>query len=109
MSSKRRSKKSGRKELRAEKKRQAARRKNLFLVLGVGIVLFAGYFFATSGGGPKAPITEGLSEDEIAALPTDPVVGARAPDFTVVDVEDNSFTLSNVLGKPTALMFFHSW
>ena len=50
-----------------------------------------------------------LSEEEIASLPSAPVVGALAPDFTILDVKANSFTLSESLGNPTALMFFHSW
>ena len=98
-----------RKQLQAEKRQRAVRRRNWLLGLGAVVVVFVGYSFATSGAGPKPPITEGLSAEEIAALPSAPVVGAQAPDFTILDVEDNSFTLSDVLGKPTAIMFFHSW
>ena len=102
-------KKVSRKQLQAEKRQRAARRRNWLLVLGVVVVVFVGYSFATSGAGPKPSITEGLSPEEIAALPAAPVIGAHAPDFTILDVEDNSFTLSDVLGNPTAIMFFHSW
>jgi len=103
-------KKVSRKQLQAEKKQRAARRRNWLLTLGVVVVVgFIGYSLATSGAGPAPPITEGLSEQEIAALPVAPVIGANAPDFTILDVEDNSFTLSNELGNPTAIMFFHSW
>jgi len=102
-------KKVSRKQLQAEKKRRAVRRRNWLLVLGVVVVVFVGYSFATSGAGPKPSITEGLTKEEIAALPAAPVVGANAPDFTILDVDDNSFTLSEALGKPTALMFFHTW
>lgn len=109
MPSEKKTKKVSRKQLQAEKKQRAARRRNWLWGLGAVIVLFVGYSFASSGAGPKPGITEGLSDEEIAALPAAPVVGARAPDFTILDVEDNSFTLSEVLGKPTAIMFFHSW
>ena len=102
-------KKVSRKQLQAEKKQRAARRRNWLLVLGVVVVVFVGYSFATSGAGPKPSITEGLTEEEIAALPAAPVVGANAPDFTILDVDDNSFTLSEALGNPTAIMFFHTW
>ena len=102
-------KKGSRIQRHVEKKRRAARRRNWLLGLGAAVVLFIGYSFATSGGGPKPPITEGLSAEEIAALPAAPVVGALAPDFTILDVEDNPFTLSDALGNPTAIMFFHSW
>ena len=98
MPSKKRAKKVSRKQLQAEKKQRAARRRNWLWGLGAVVVLFVGYSFATSGAGPKPVITEGLSDEEIAALPAAPVVGARAPDFTILDVEDNSFTLSEVLG-----------
>ncbi len=102
-------KKVSRKQLQAEKKQRAVRRRNWLLVLGVVVVVFVGYSFATSGAGPKPSITEGLSDEEIAALPAAPVVGANAPDFTILDVDDNSFTLSEALGNPTAIMFFHTW
>jgi len=103
-------KKVSRKQLQAEKKQRAARRRNWLLALGVVVVVgFIGYSLATSGAGPAPPITEGLSEQEIAVLPAAPVVGAKAPDFTILDVNDNSFTLSEAVGKPTALMFFHTW
>jgi len=103
-------KKVSRKQLQAEKKQRAARRRNWLLALGVVVVVgFIGYSLATSGAGPAPPITEGLSEQEIAVLPAAPVIGAKAPDFTILDVNDNSFTLSAALGKPTALMFFHTW
>jgi cytochrome oxidase Cu insertion factor (SCO1/SenC/PrrC family) len=102
-------KKVSRKQLQAEKKQRAARRRNWLLGVGIGVALLVGYFIVVSGGGIKPPITEGLSTDEIAALPAAPVIGANAPDFTILDVEDNSFTLSEALGNPTALMFFHTW
>ncbi len=102
-------KKVSRKQLQAEKKQRAVRRRNWLLVLGVVVVVFVGYSFATSGAGPKPSITEGLSDEEIAALPAAPVVGANAPDFTILDVDDKSFTLSEALGNPTAIMFFHTW
>ena len=102
-------KKVSRKQLQAEKRQRAARRRNLLLGVGIGVALIVGYFVVVSGGGIKPPITEGLSTDEIAALPVAPVIGAIAPDFTILDVEDNSFTLSDELGNPTAIMFFHSW
>ena len=104
-------KKVSRKQLQAEKNQSAARRRNWLLALGVVVVVvgFIGYSLATSGAGPATPITEGLSEQEIAVLPAAPVIGAQAPDFTILDVNDNSFTLSEAVGKPTALMFFHTW
>lgn len=102
-------KKLSRKQLHAEKKRRAARRRNGLIALGIVVVVFVGYSAITSGAGPKPSITEGLTEEEIAALPAAPVVGANAPDFTILDVNDNSFTLSEALGNPTALMFFHTW
>ena len=102
-------KKVSRKQLRAEIRQQAARRRYWLLGLGAVVVLFVGYSFATTGARPKPAFRDGLSDEEIAALPAAPVVGARAPDFTILDVEDNSFTLSSVLRKPTAIMFFRSW
>ena len=108
--SEKKKKKVSRKQLQAEKKQRAARRRNWLLALGVVVVVgFIGYSLATSGAGPAPPITEGLSQQEIAALPAAPVIGANAPDFTISDVDDNPFTLSEALGNPTAIMFFHSW
>ena len=102
-------KKVSRKQLQAEKKQRAVRRRNWLLGGGIGVALIVGYFIVVSGGGIKPSITEGLSDEAIAALPAAPIIGANAPDFTLLDVEDKSFTLSDELGNPTAIMFFHSW
>ncbi len=63
-------KKVSRKQLQAEKRQRAGRRRNWLLALGVVVVVgFTGYSLATSGAGPASPSTEGLSEQEIAVLP----------------------------------------
>ena len=102
-------KKVNRQRARQEKRRQATRRKKTFWIFGGLAALFVGLYFAFAGAGIKAPITEGLSDEQVDALRTAPEVGARAPDFTISDVEGTSSSLSDYLGKPIALMFFHSW
>lgn len=102
-------KKANRSRERILKKRQLQRRNRIFRLGGIGIAILAIAFFAFSGGANDAPISEGLSEDEVAALPAAPKVGSRAPDFMLSDVDGNSFSLNNALGKPIVIMFFHSW
>ena len=45
----------------------------------------------------------------IAALPVEPRVGARAPDFTLNDINGNQISLSDFQGKPVVITFFHTW
>lgn len=109
MTAKKTSKKVSLRKVRIEKKRKAARRKKTLWISGAVVALFVGVYFAFVGSGIKPPITEGLSDEELAALPTAPEIGARVPDFTISDVEGSSVSLSEFLGKPIAIMFFHSW
>ncbi len=102
-------KKSDRRRVREQKQRRASRRKAGLLILGIGVGIFAVYAAVTSGAGLKDPLSRFLSEDELAELPPAPERGAPAPDFTISDVDGNSFSLSEAIGKPTALMFFHTW
>ena len=95
--------------MREQKRRRASRRKAGLLILGVVVGIFAVYAAVTSGAGLKDPLSRFLSEDELAEIPPAPVRGEPAPDFTISDIDGNSFTLSESLGKPTALMFFHTW
>ena len=102
-------KKADRRRVREQKQRRASRRKAGLLVLGIGVGIFAVYAAVTSGAGLKDPLTRFLSEDELAEIPPAPERGAPAPDFTILDIDGESFTLSESLGTPTALMFFHTW
>ncbi|MFQ5922563.1 MAG: peroxiredoxin family protein [Anaerolineales bacterium] len=103
------SKKADRRRAREQKRRRATRRKIGLAALGVGVTVFVVYAAVTSGAGLKDPLSAFLSEEELAALPPAPQRGAPAPDFTIADIDGNAFTLSEALGKPTALMFFHTW
>ena len=103
------SKKAEQNRAREQKRRRASRRKAGLLILGIGVGIFAVYAVITSGAGLKDPLSRFLSEDELAELPPAPERGAPAPNFTISDIDGNSFTLSDSLGKPTALMFFHTW
>ncbi len=102
-------KKSERKRIREQKRRRAFRRKAGLWVLGIIVGVFIFYAALTSGAGLKDPLSRFLSEEELAQLPAAPVRGAPAPDFTILDVDGNSFTLSEAIGRPTAIMFFHTW
>lgn len=103
------SKKVDQKQVREQKRRRASRRKVGLLILGIGVGIFAVYAAVTSGAGLKDPLSRFLSEEQLAELPPAPERGASAPDFTISDIDGNSFTLSESLGTPTALMFFHTW
>jgi hypothetical protein len=87
-------KKAYQRRIREQKHRRASRRKAGLWILGIGVGIFAVYAAITSGAGLKDPLARFLSEDELAELPPAPA---------------NSFTLSKSLGKPTAIMFFHTW
>jgi len=102
-------KKEDRRRVREQKQRRASRRKVGLLILGIGVGIFAVYAAITSGAGLRDPLSRFLSEDELAELPPAPERGAPAPNFTISDIDGNSFTLSESLGTPTALMFFHTW
>jgi len=102
-------KKADRRRAREQKQRRASRRKAGLLVLGIGVAIFAVYAAVTSGAGLKDPLSRFLSAEELAELPAAPERGALAPDFTISDIDGDTFTLSESLGKPTALMFFHTW
>ncbi len=101
--------KSDRRRVREQKQRRASRRKAGLWILGIGVGIFAVYAAVTSGAGLKDPLSRFLSEKELAEIPPAPERGAPAPDFTISDIDGNSFTLSEATGKPTALMFFHTW
>ena len=97
------------KRVREQKRRRASRRKAGLWILGIGVGIFAIYAAVTSGAGLRDPLSNFLSEEELAELPPAPERGKPAPDFTISDIDGDSFTLSESLGKPTALMFFHTW
>ena len=101
--------KADRRRVGEHKRRRASRRKAGLFILGVGVGIFAVYAAVTSGAGLKDPLSNFLSEDELAELPPAPERGKLAPDFTISNLDGDSFTLSEALGKPTALMFFHTW
>jgi cytochrome oxidase Cu insertion factor (SCO1/SenC/PrrC family) len=101
--------KSERRRVREQKQLRASRRKAGLWVLGIGVVIFAVYAAVTSGAGLKDPLSRFLSDEELAELPPAPERGAPAPDFTISDIDGKSFTLSEAIGKPTAIMFFHTW
>lgn len=103
------SKKMSRQRARQEKKRQAARRNKTLWIFGAVAALAVGVYFAFAGAGSKAPISEGLSDEEVAALSAAPEIGARAPEFTISDVGGSSVSLSEFLGNSIAIVFFHSW
>jgi peroxiredoxin len=43
------------------------------------------------------------------ALPPAPAVGHPAPDFTLTDLDGNTFTLSELRGQPVVLNFWATW
>ena len=103
------SKNADQKRVREQKQRRASRRKAGLIILGIGVGIFAVYAAVTSGAGLQDPLSRFLSDEQLAELPPAPKRGEPAPDFTISDIDGNSFTLSESLGKPTALMFFHTW
>ncbi len=44
-----------------------------------------------------------------ADLPIAPVMGARAPDFTLTDLNGDEMSLSNLRGQPLLLNFWATW
>lgn len=78
-------------------------------IFGGVALLITGLYFVFSGSVVRPPITEGLSDEEVASLPTAPEIGARAPDFTVADSNGISRSMSEFLGKPIAVVLFHTW
>jgi hypothetical protein len=102
-------KKRNRSRERILKKRQLQRRNKFIRLGGIGIVLLVFSIFAISLGANDLPILDDLSDDELVTIPAAPKIGARAPEIMLLDVQGNSFSLNNALGKPIVIMFFHSW
>ena len=93
--------------LEARRKKQTQQR----LIMGAVLVLVAGIAaFLAFGNRSKSPeALASLSAEEAAALPVAPQLGARAPDFTLQDVDGNPVSLSQLSGRPVLMMFFHTW
>ena len=47
-------------------------------------------------------------DPSIAALPIEPRVGARAPDFTLASLDGSEVSLSHYQGQPVVVTFFHT-
>jgi cytochrome oxidase Cu insertion factor (SCO1/SenC/PrrC family) len=92
------------KKRRLEKQKRQARQRRLYaLLFGVLLVAVAGFVFVSRDGGSTA------GEEDLAELPVAPAIGARAPEFSLPDVNGQPVSLSDFRGKPVAMMFFHTY
>jgi peroxiredoxin len=71
------------------------------LLLVALLVVGAGWIWAN-----RAPTAETRTGD---ALPPAPAVGHPAPDFTLTTLTGETFTLSELRGKPVVLNFWATW
>ena len=55
------------------------------------------------------PSVEIATATPTADLPIAPVEGARAPDFTLTDLNGDEVSLSNLRGQPLLLNFWATW
>ena len=57
----------------------------------------------------SVPTMVNISPEGTANLPVAPVKGARAPDFTLTDLNGNEIMLSDLRGQPVLLNFWATW
>ena len=92
-------------EINSSKKLTTQLRRRYGFVIGLILIVVA-LSFGTFQEEESSPP---LSDEEIAALPAAPVIGARAPDFDLEDITGQPVSLNHFQGKPIVMMFFHSW
>lgn len=90
-----------------------------YLVLALVFVLLAGAALVRIVGEEESPASAGLPADAIdtagetrdtsAPVGGFPRKGATAPDFTLLDVDDNPVTLSQWQGRPVLINFWATW
>jgi cytochrome oxidase Cu insertion factor (SCO1/SenC/PrrC family) len=59
--------------------------------------------------GPVEPTVEIATATPTADLPIAPVPGARAPDFTLTDLNGNEVSLTSLRGQAVLLNFWATW
>jgi peroxiredoxin Q/BCP len=70
-----------------------------------GVVAFSLLAGAVAGGCRQSPWTSPLAQEQ-AASARSPIVGERAPDFTLKDQDDKDVTLSSLRGQWVVLYFY---
>ena len=88
---------------RIARRRTASKRKSKLTMLAVGMAALgiSAYVFFLNA--PQALPTD-LSNVQVGTE-----VGSFAPDFTLSDINGASVSLSDLRGRPVAIMFFHTW
>lgn len=74
----------------------------------VALVLAAGGMWYLAGEGEETPPQENLPP-HTPPLTTGTEVGQLAPDFTLVDIDDKTFSLSDYRGKIVVIDFMATW
>ncbi len=78
------------------------------LILGLCAIILLGLFTA-QGCAPSGQDVRNGQETGQRELPPAPKVGRLAPDFTLLDLEGNSVTLSDFRGKTVFINFWATW
>ena len=73
--------------------------------LALGLLIFFGVPALEGGGLPRLSLPGGPTATPAPA----PVVGAPAPDFTLVDLAGNAVALSGLRGRPILINFWATW
>lgn len=81
----------------------------LIVGLGVGLVLFGETSRSTSGKAIAAPTDTTRARPVIQARPAAPIVGAQAPNFSLMDLEGVPVTLGEERGRAVVLNFWATW
>lgn len=76
-----------------------------------GLLLILILVLAVTAGCQSTPVTpsDTAAPADASATKTGPFKGMQAPDFTLKDMADTSWTLSELKGNAVALIFFTSW
>ena len=78
------------------------------VALGLLVAMLFGFLLTASGCVPSAQ-DSGSVEVKASALESAPEIGHMAPDFTLIDLDGNQLTLSDLRGKTVFLNFWATW
>jgi len=78
------------------------------IILAALLVILAGCLDAGEQS-TSVPTMVSISPEATANLPVAPAKGARAPGFTLTDLNGNEMMLSDLRGQPVLLNFWATW
>ena len=87
-----------------------SKRKTLWLGgLSIGLVGLAVLAVFVLSVGTRQPSATPAPPQESASVPVGTDIGEQAPDFTLADIDGNTFSLSELRGRPVILYFSAAW